>query len=70
MPKKFLDRPVCFFSPRKILERYKKVHSSYEFLQKSALFTVPRADDDVVVDDRLMMACNIYIFQFFQKKLF
>ena len=35
-----------------------------------ALFTVPRADDDVVVDDRLMMACNIYIFQFFSKKLF
>ena len=31
---------------------------------------VPRADDDVVVDDRLMMACNIYIFQFFSKKLF
>jgi len=35
-----------------------------------ALFTVPRADDDVVVDDRLMMACNIYIFQFFSKKTF
>jgi len=35
-----------------------------------ALFTVPRADDDVVVDDRLMMACNIYIFQLFSKKLF
>ena len=35
-----------------------------------ALFTVPRADDIVVVDDRLMMACNIYIFQFFSKKLF
>ena len=34
-----------------------------------ALFTVPRADDDVVVDDRLMMACNIYIFQLFSKKL-
>ena len=26
----FLDRPVCFFSPRKILERYTKVHSSYK----------------------------------------